>query len=116
MYSIYFCVFLTPWADDSWSKPAGGVRPGSVAAREVDVSTQETHHTDLHVDPVINQIDQVINATITPEMASHSSSTGLSKPLSIMQLKLKPGKFRYGPLTLVFVLSHWLLCKWLKDC
>lgn len=54
--------FLTPWADDSGSKPAGGVFSGFVAAREVDLSTKVTHHPHLHVDPVINQFNQVINA------------------------------------------------------
>lgn len=54
--------FLTPWADDSRSKPAGGVFSGSVATREVDLSTKVTHHTHLHVDPVINQFNRVIYA------------------------------------------------------
>lgn len=49
------CVFLTPWTDDPRSEPAGGVFPRPIATGEVDVSTQEAHHTSLHVNADINQ-------------------------------------------------------------
>lgn len=54
MYLFVF-VFCTSWADDSRSEPAGRVLPRPIATREVDILTQEAHHSSLHVNADKNE-------------------------------------------------------------